>query len=154
MGRTVPSDPLNNAAVMSQTFNAVNQAINGGHTSSVSSVIGMIAQGISCPSPQRLQRNGTFKLKVFVTFLESILGDILQKILDSLTLPDMLCLMRGDLNPLQGVHPVVKEHLIHHVLKGDTSSPRIEKLADQISEHMRDAMSEKHLPQVRSLFIL
>jgi hypothetical protein len=41
------SVPPNTAAVMSQAFNAVNQAMTGGAPSSVSSVIGSIAQGIS-----------------------------------------------------------------------------------------------------------
>jgi hypothetical protein len=56
-----PNLPSSNTAVlMSQAFNAVNQAMSGAYPSSVSSVIGSIAQGMGNEGNQLEEKQGIF----------------------------------------------------------------------------------------------
>jgi len=93
--------------------------MSGSYPTTVRSVIGSIAQGMG-NDPQHYE------------FQEK---------------EDMLSLMSGNWNPLQQVHPTLKDYLLQEILKGDTSNARLEKLADEIVESMKDTFNEKNLPE-------
>eukprot|EP01114_Cavostelium_apophysatum_P016623 TRINITY_DN4774_c0_g1_i1.p1 TRINITY_DN4774_c0_g1~~TRINITY_DN4774_c0_g1_i1.p1 ORF type:complete len:860 (-),score=226.42 TRINITY_DN4774_c0_g1_i1:8-2587(-) len=125
-----PARLSNSGALMSQTFSAVNQAMTGAQPQTMSSVIGSIAQGIHVEGDKD----------------EGMIGDILQKVMDALTIPDMLKIMSGNWEPFDRIHPALKE-FVEDSLKGDHSPARIDKLADELTETFRTSMSEKNLPE-------
>jgi hypothetical protein len=107
------------AVLMSQTFNAVNHAISGSQPTSVSSVIGSIAQGTM------IVVNLIFEgLSPATPEEDNVLGDIIQKILDTITIPDMLQIMAGNWTSVQLLHPVLQNY-VKELLNGDTSQSQV-----------------------------
>eukprot|EP00027_Filamoeba_sp_ATCC50430_P012796 CAMPEP_0168578744 /NCGR_PEP_ID=MMETSP0413-20121227/21497_1 /TAXON_ID=136452 /ORGANISM="Filamoeba nolandi, Strain NC-AS-23-1" /LENGTH=765 /DNA_ID=CAMNT_0008612613 /DNA_START=36 /DNA_END=2334 /DNA_ORIENTATION=+ len=128
----------NAAALLSQTFNAVNDAMNmsepGQPAPTVSSVIGSITQGMSSSAPTQSHE-------------DTVIDEILRKVWDTLTLPEMLSIMSGNWTPFQRIHPVLKTYVSQDLLKGDVSNPKVEQLVDQIMASISDTFQEGALPQ-------
>eukprot|EP01117_Protostelium_nocturnum_P005935 TRINITY_DN2135_c2_g1_i2.p1 TRINITY_DN2135_c2_g1~~TRINITY_DN2135_c2_g1_i2.p1 ORF type:complete len:598 (-),score=246.37 TRINITY_DN2135_c2_g1_i2:135-1928(-) len=134
--QSLMNDPnrSNTAAVlMSQTFNAVNQAMHNPYPSSVSSVIGSIAQGFSDLDHGNEE--------------ESALDLILKIILDYMTLPEMLSVMSGNWTPVERLHPVLKEFILNEMLKKDSSPSNLERLAEDISGSLKGSLHPSALPE-------
>ena len=70
--------------------------------------------------------------------------------MDSLTIPEMLSVLAGNWQPLEKVQPVLKE-FVQEMTRGDISAPRLEKLADEIVESIKEGLSEKAMPEVTNL---
>lgn len=129
------SQNTSTAAMLSQTFNAVNQAINSSQPSTISSVIESISQGLNSDNNNESSNQE-----------ETILAEILKKVMDSLTVPDMLAIMSGNWVPLQKMHPILKG-FVRDVVKTDTSSSRLDQLASEIIESVKESLNEKDLPE-------
>lgn len=85
-------------------------------------------------------------------FPDHVLFDLLQIMLDSLTIPDMLKLISGDWTPLEAMHPMLRNRLIEG-LHGDESDANLEVLVDNLASSVMSALSLQNLPQVGSTFL-
>lgn len=79
--------------------------------------------------------------------LDSQLDEILKRVLDAITIPEILSVMSGNWTPIQRLHPVVREYVLNDLLKKDASNARVEKLADEITESMRSTFDSRNLPE-------
>ncbi len=78
---------------------------------------------------------------------DSVLSEILQRTLDTLTLPDMMQIMAGNWAPLQRVHPALQNY-VKELLGNDMSQQKILSLVNEIMDSMNDSLNEKNLPPV------
>ncbi len=75
------------------------------------------------------------------------MDDILQRILDQLTIPDILVVLGGNWEPVERVRPVLQSY-IHEELKGDPTPQQLEVLATQIISSIQAGFERQPLPEV------
>lgn len=80
---------------------------------------------------------------------EGALQEILSRVLDTLTIPDMMSVMGGNWTPVERLHPVLEQYIKNELLNGDTSEKNVEKLTDVIMSSINGILFD--LAQILSL---
>lgn len=113
---------------------------------SISSVLASMGQQV--PGTASAEGRILDALENLIAITDNILGELFHKVLDTLTIPDMLSIMSGNWVPLQGLHPMLKSYLIEDLLEKDESMDSQEQLCDEIVDSLKSTLNENDLPQV------
>lgn len=74
----------------------------------------------------------------------------MRKILDVITLPEIIRVMAGDWTSVQRIHPQIRKFFERELLKDDLSPQNTEKLADDLNTNIRGIFDAKNLtPELR-----
>lgn len=76
-----------------------------------------------------------------------MIGQIFRKLLESLSVSDIVAILNGQHEPLQKIHPNLQAYL-KELLKGDETPNGFQRLAEGIAESFGDSIRGNQLPSV------
>lgn len=81
-------------------------------------------------------------------FSEGPLAAILQVVMDTLAIPDLMAIFQGDWSPAQKLQEALSHYLINEVLMGDTTPARINQYAETVIDSLKETINHDYIPPV------
>lgn len=82
-----------------------------------------------------------------------VLNEMFGRILEALSIPDIVGIMNGQLEPLQKIHPILQSYL-KELLNGDESQSSFTRVVNEVIESLQPALKKTVVVPVIFFFLL